>query len=124
MIMPFPGNDLPSPIRVAKSIHIQNTDLEQAAIDGINRVSDALTDAGYLVEEVEPFRLKEVCKLWLELAGAEIQAFTLPNIKPIISEGALKFLTNWVELYPSGHLGYMEGLAIRNEIAREWSLFQ
>ena len=101
---PFPGNDSSRPIQVAKSIHIQNTDLEPAVVDGINKAADALMDAGYIVEEVEPPRLDELWKLWIELTSAEIRAFTLPNVKPIISEGALKFLTNWVELYPEcGH---------------------
>jgi amidase len=49
----------------------------------------------------------------------------LPSVKPIISQGALKFLENWVELHPDcGHTGYMAGFAMRKAIAREWSLFQ
>ena len=120
----FPEYDT-HPVRVAMSIHIQDADLDPAVLDGIYKAADALTDAGYIVEEVEPPKLHDVWKLWIELTGSEIRMFTLPSVKPIISQGALKFLTNWVDLFPDGgHSGYMAGLAMRNKIAREWSIFQ
>ena len=122
---PFLENNPSHPVRVAKSTDIGDGELEPAVLEGINKAADALVDAGYRVEEVPPPRLNELRKLWLELTSSEIRAFTLPYVQSLISEGALKFLNNWVELYPDcGHLGYMAGLAMRKEIAREWSLFQ
>jgi len=122
---PFLENDASGPVRVAKYIPIQDADIEPAVIDGIHKAADALIDAGYIVESVHPPKLNELWKLWLELTGSELRTFTLPSVEPIISQGAMKFISNWVELYPDvGPSGYMAGLAMRNAIAREWSLFQ
>jgi amidase len=113
------------PIRIAKNCHVQESALEPAVIDGINKAAAALTDAGYIVEEIEPPKLDELWKLWLQLTGSELRTFTLPSVKPIISQGALQFLTNWLDIYPAcDHSEYMTGLAMRNSIAREWALFQ
>ena len=123
--MPFLKYNASGPIRVARSLYAQDTEIDPAVKDGMDKAADTLMEAGYIVEEVEPPRLDELWKLWIDLTGAEIQAFTLPNVKPIVSKGALEFLTHWVELFPDcGPSGYMAGLAVRNAIAREWSLFQ
>lgn len=122
---PFMGRELSGPVRVAKCTHFESLELEPAVIDGIDKAADALMAAGYIVEDAIPPRLNELWKLWFELTSSEIRKFTLPVVKPIISQGTLKFLTNWVDLYPDcGPSGYMTGLARRNAIAREWTLFQ
>jgi amidase len=122
---PFLNIESSEPIKVAKCSHFNGTLPDPAVIDGIQKAADALTDAGYIVEEVTPPNLEELWKLWFELTSSELRAFTLPSVKPIISQGALKFLENWVELHPDcGHTGYMAGFAMRKAIAREWSLFQ
>jgi amidase len=122
---PFIKKEISHKIRVAKCIRFKGTDLDPAVIDGINKAGDTLVDAGYIVEEIAPPKLNELWKLWIELTSSELRAFTLPSVKPIISQGALKFLTNWVDLHPDcGYSGYMAGLAMRKAIAREWSLFQ
>ena len=122
---PFLNRNGNGSIRVAKCAESKDIDLEPAVAEGIDKAANALQDAGYVVEEIPPPKLNELWKLWIELTGAEIRAFTLPNVKPMISEGARLFLENWVDLFPDcGHLGYMAGLAMRKAIAREWSLFQ
>ncbi len=122
---PFLNIKNSEPIKVAKCSHFHDSHPDPAVIDGIQKAADALTDAGYIVEEVRPPRLEELWKLWFELTSSELRSFTLPSVKPIISQGALKFLENWVDLHPDcGHTGYMAGFAMRKAIARKWSLFQ
>lgn len=113
------------PIRVAKCNQIQSVDLEPAVAKGIETAGNALSDAGYLVEEVVPPKLTELWKLWFELTSSELKALSLPNVKPIISENSMAFLKYWVELHSGcDHVDYMTGLAMRNAIAREWVSFQ
>ena len=122
---PFLDNKTSNPIQVAKCIHFDGIDLDPAVTEGINKAAHALSDAGYTVEEIAPPRLNELWKLWIELTSSELRTFTLPSVRPMISQGTLTFLENWVDLHlDCGPQGYMAGLAIRNAIAREWSLFQ
>ena len=123
--VPFLNKQPSDPVRVAKCSHFEGTGFETAVADGIEKAAAALEEAGYIVEEAAPPHMDALLKLWFELTSSEIRAFTLPSVKPIISQGALEFLTNWVDLCPEcGHSGYMTGLATRNAIFREWSVFQ
>ncbi len=122
---PFLNHKTSNPIHVAKCSHFEGIDLDPAVTDGINKAAHALSNAGYMVEEIAPPRLNELWKLWIELTSSELRTFTLPSVKPMISKGTLTFLENWIDLHPDcGPEGYMAGFAMRKAIAREWSLFQ
>ena len=123
---PAPFLDLPTdgPMRVARCSQLPGTQLDPAVAQGIDTAAQALTDAGYIVEEAVPPRLEELWQLWFQLTSAELRAFSLPAARTMAAPGTLKFLDHWVELHPdTGHQGYMAGLALRNAMAREWNQF-
>ena len=123
--VPFLASKSSQPVKVAMVLNPRGIDLEPAVEDGIRMAAEALTDAGYLVEETEPPNLDKIWQLWIELTGSEIRTFTMPAVKGIISKGAHAFLSHWVDTFPDcGYSGYMLGLAARNQIAREWTMFQ
>lgn len=121
---PFMDWNGSGPVRVAKCIDIPGAELNASVIDGIHAAGEALADAGYSIEEAVPPGLDELWQLWIELTSSELRAFTLPHATPMISAGASQFLTNWTDLFEDcGHLGYMNGLAKRKAIFREWCRF-
>jgi amidase len=92
---------------------------------GVRRAADALADAGYRVEEVEPPGVLEAAELWSSLVFAEIRSALLPFLRPILSREALRFLDLALESAPESDLPrYTAGLAARQGIARRWSVFQ
>lgn len=111
-------------IKVAVTIDPAGQGVDPAVAAGVKKAAEALTDAGYIVEEVEPPLIAESANLWGQLLLTEVQSVILPAIEPIISPGALQFLQHALEVQPLPDLvGYIQGLAERNRIAREWSLF-
>ncbi len=121
---PFPTPKPDGPIRVARIRRLPGVELEPTVERGIETAAQALTEAGYRVEEAHPPRLEELWQLWFELTSAEMRAFSLPSARELASPGTLTFLDHWVDLHPAcGHQGYMAGLALRNAIAREWAHF-
>jgi amidase len=52
--VPFLGAEPSRPVRVAMVLNPGGIDLEPAVENGIRSAAEALTDAGYLVEEAEP----------------------------------------------------------------------
>ena len=122
---PLFGPPLPAPIRVAMVTQPGDGQMDSGVVAGVEKAGQALSAAGYEVEAVEPPMLTDLWRLWIDLTGAELRSLTLPNVKQIISAGALKFLTYWIESFPDrGLAGYMTGLAQRNRISRKWCRFQ
>jgi amidase len=83
-----------------------------------------LNEAGYVVEEVEPPAIMEGRRIWLEITAVEMRRLTIPAVEPFASPDALKFLRYWAEVFPDrGFMPYVQGLAQRNAVARQWQVF-
>jgi len=118
--MPAPDK----PIRVAMTLDPAGKGVDTLVVDGVRRAGQWLGQAGYAVEEVDPPLVWEAWQTWGQLTSVEIRRLTLPAIKPIASAEAVTFLENWLHCFPENGLAtYMEGLAQRNRIAREWARF-
>ncbi len=121
---PLNGPAVNGPIKVAVTKDPGGLGVDTAVAEGIDKAAQALADAGYIVEEVEPPMIVEAHTMWGNLAITEISTLVLPLVQPILSADALIFLELAAELYPPLDLvGYAFTLADRNRIAREWSLF-
>jgi amidase len=122
---PLQGPALPQPLKVAVTTDPGGRGVDPAVAAGIKQAAQALSEAGYAVEEVDPPLVVEALELWANLVLCEIHNRVLPMIEPLASVDALTFLDHVSSLYPSWDLpAYIDGLAERNRIAREWSLFQ
>ncbi|MBI5605930.1 MAG: indole acetimide hydrolase [Deltaproteobacteria bacterium] len=122
---PLQGPTLPRPIGIAVTTDPGGQGTDPAIADKVRKAARLLMDASYRVEEVEPSSVMEAMNRWLEATGAELQALMGPEIESYMSPDALKFLKYWIEVFPENNLmAYMQSLAERNRIAREWAQFQ
>ena len=121
---PQEGPALRKPIRVAVAIDPCGQGVDQGVAAGVRKAAQTLSDAGYEIEEVEPPSIEQAAKLWAELAFAEIRVVFLPLLKAAASPAAIESLMLTEAMVPKGDLlSYMNGLAERNRIGREWAQF-
>lgn len=121
-----PAPELGSRVALVPAPGTGDVDPEVAA--GVERAGKALEKAGYAVELKSPPRIDDAYQLWRQLVVSEIRTAFLPQLGPLLSDDARQFLESVIELEeaekgaPSLE-GYMQGLAERNAIAREWAQF-
>jgi amidase len=120
---PLHGPDLPK--RVAVTIDPAGQGVHPQVADGVRRAADALRDAGYTVEEVEPPAVAEAARVWASILFGELREVVMPQIVAHCSAKALRYLGIAFDLVPPLDLtGYMTAFIARGAVARAWSVFQ
>ncbi|MBV1895501.1 MAG: amidase family protein [Rhodobacteraceae bacterium] len=122
--MPWHGEALDGPIRVAFTKNTFEFDLHPEVSLALDAAKDALSDAGYLVEEVEPPVVREAGMVGYRALMGEGRALKDPDvgnegsdsIKAIFDEYYIQF-----EPYEGAEL--LRIMAQRSHYARQWSLF-
>ena len=118
---PAPSTALP---RVAVVADPAGFGVHEDVESGVRQAAEALADAGYSVDEVEPPVVREAAELWSALVFAEITTTMLPLMRPLLSEGAATFMDlSLPQLSEVDLAGFMSALAARQAIARQWSEF-
>lgn len=121
---PLEGPALSKPVRVAVTFDPGKQGIDPGVAAGVREAAQILADAGYAVEEVEPPAINEAAALWRQLIAAEIRTLFLPFMKQTASAQAVEFLNLFLAALPEGDLRtYMEALAERNRVARQWTQF-
>jgi amidase len=121
---PLTGPAASAPVKVAVTRDPGGLGVDTAVAAGVTRAAEALAEAGYAVEEVDPPLVVEAHNMWFKLAITEINTLVLPMIQPIMCADAHHFLQLATELSSVADIAdYAFTLADRNRIAREWSLF-
>ena len=123
--VPFEGEPLPRPIRVAVTRNAHGYPMHPEIGRAIERVAGWLAGAGYAVEEVEPPPITEPARAWFQIAVAEMKALLFPVGQQHGSE-TIKQIFGWYErmAHPvADAAGYMLGIAERTRMTRAWSLF-
>ncbi len=111
-------------MRAAVTVDPAGMGVDPDVAAGVRRAAEALADAGYAVEEVEPPQVEEACNLWAQLVLAEVNAVFLPILEQIASPDALRYIQLAAEVVPALDLnGYMTALARRVSVARAWTQF-
>ena len=83
----------------------------------------ALADAGYHVVEAEPPALDDVTSLWVALVAADVE-LAWPQVEPLLSDGARRFLEDGRALTGELPLAAVTGALVRRHaLGREWSAF-
>jgi amidase len=120
----FEGPPLARPLRVAVLPEPPGgrTDPKVAAI--VRRAAQALTDAGYAVEETCPPRYEDAVSCWARLLMGDFRS-VLGRVSPMMGADARAFLNNFNEAVPSlADVTAWSFLMIeRDGIARAWSTF-
>src|SRR5262245_54730994 len=76
--VPFDGEPLVSPIRVAFTRNAHGYPIHADIVRGLERVAGWLGEAGYAVEEVEPPPITEPARAWFSVGVAEMKALLFP----------------------------------------------
>ncbi len=122
--VPLEGPPVGQAIKVAVSPNPGNKGVHADVAAGVRKAARVLSEAGYIVEEADPPLVEEAANLWVRLAAAELGVVFLPAMKALASPDALKAMNLFLEEAPKPELhSYMQGLAERNRIAREWGEF-
>lgn len=92
---------------------------------GVKRAAEALADAGYIVEEIDPPALAEIYRLYMSLVTTDLYHTLLPAIERFGGKASVHYTRTSVEVIPPLDIaGYQQGLIKRHVIATAWSLFQ
>ncbi|HKZ04679.1 MAG TPA: amidase family protein [Methylomirabilota bacterium] len=122
--VPFDGEPLPRPIRVAFTRNAHGYPIHPDIVRGLERVAGWLAGAGYTVEEVEPPPIVEPARAWFTVGIAEMKVMLYPIARQHGS-ATIQEIFDWYERIakPVDAAGYMRGVAERTRMTRQWSLF-
>ncbi len=92
--------------------------------EAVRKAGAALSNAGYIVEEVTPPSIVEARELWLKLVAADIREMLWETIEANADPLGMKAVKLWRDALPSiGIAEYIKGFAQVTRHRREWSLF-
>ena len=122
-VSPAP-NEPRRPLRIAVTLDPAGLGCATTIAAGVRKAADLLSAAGCIVEAAEPPAIAEAHEIWGTLLGAETRTLVAPVVRAIIATDAMTVIDHFVDAFPAVDLtGYMEGLARRTRVAREWARF-
>ncbi|MGI9369311.1 MAG: amidase family protein [Ruegeria sp.] len=118
------GDDLDTPIKVAFTKNTFGYALHPEVEKALDTARDALTDAGYVVEEVEPPNVFECGRNGYRALMGEVLTLMKGDIEAAGSKTIQEiFGVYFQEFPPIVETDWVHMLAQRSRYAREWSLF-
>ena len=122
--LPWRGETLDGPIRVAFTKNTFDFELHPEVSLALDAARDALTDAGYLVEEVEPPLVQEAGKVGYRALMGEVLSLMGPDVRAVGSETINAIFDEYFEQFPPFRGDeLLKMMAKRTHYARQWSLF-
>lgn len=122
--MPWRGDTLDAPVRVAFTKNTFGYALHPEVDKALDTARDALTDAGYLVEEIEPPDVFECGRTGYRTLMGEVLTLMKSDIEAAGSQTIRDiFDVYFQEFPPILETEMVRMLAKRTHYAREWSLF-
>jgi amidase len=121
---PFEGAAPDGPVKVAFTKNTFEFELHPAVADALDTARDALTDAGYLVEEVEPPLLREAAVAGVRCMFGEAKVLMDADVRAHGSETVNAIFDNYYEYFePFEGDDLIRAMADRNRFVRAWTLF-
>jgi amidase len=121
---PLTGPTPSTPLRVAVVTDPGSAGIDPAVARGVRMAADALSDAGYAVEEREPPRILDCADTWATLADAELNSGLAEAQLAQCTPEARRFIEYTTGTSPAPTLqAYLQALATRHTHAREWAAF-
>ena len=122
---PLRGPEPAEPIRVALVVDPAGQGTAEQVQDGVRKAANALEDAGYAVEEVEPPSILAAAKALLDMLNTpEIRA-TWQVMSPLMPADTQRFMSAFYEV--AGVLdpvATVQSFIVRQSLLRAWSGFQ
>ncbi len=123
--LPWRGQPLDGPIKVGFSKETYDFDLHPEVSAALDTARDALSDAGYQVEEVEPPMLREAALDGYRALMSEVQQLMGPDLDALGSATIKEiFDENYRQFPPLDPVELLQTMARRSLYARQWSLLQ
>lgn len=122
--LPWRGETLAKPIKVAFTKETYEFDLHPAVEKALDNARDAMVDAGYIVEEVEAPLLRECGMAGYRTLMGEVMAMMGDDLKKYGSETINSIFEEYYRQFPP-YTGdeLIKMMAQRSHYARVWSLF-
>ncbi|KIC17719.1 amidase family protein [Leisingera sp. ANG-Vp] len=122
--LPWRGEDLEGPVKVAFTKNTHGYDLHPEVGAALDFARDALTDAGYAVEEIEPPNVFEAGRTGYRALMGEIYALMKGDVDAAGSQTVRDiFAVYFQEFPPFAGEELLQMMAKRTHYARQWSLF-
>lgn len=98
--------------------------VDPAVSVAVRQAARWLEEEGYQVEEVTPPRIRDAADLWLALSMTEARAGMQQNVQEYGDDSIQRAFEGFYRNAPELDLmGYMDALALRSTLLREWMLF-
>lgn len=122
--LPYRGAAPDGPVRVAFTKNTFEFDLHPEVSLALDTARDALADAGYIVEEIEPPLLRETGMIGYRALMGEVRAIMGPDIRAKGSATIKAIFDEYFEQFPPFEgTELLQMMAKRTHYARQWSLF-
>ena len=121
---PLVGEPVARPVRVALSIDPAKAGVHADVAAAVRDAGNALANAGYAVEEIEPPDVEGVAATWTTICINEMRHVTQPWIRKYGGADINRSLDLTLAAVPDVDVdGYMKALALRAKHIRDWTLF-
>lgn len=122
--MPWRGEPMDGPIKVAFTRNTFEYDLHPEVNAALETARDALSDAGYIVEEVEPPNVFEAGRIGYRALMGEVWTLMKQDVDAYGSQTVRDiFEVYFQEFPPFLETELLQMMAKRSHYARDWSLF-
>lgn len=123
--MPWRGAAVEGPVRVGFTRETYGFDLHPEVGAALDAARDALTDAGYIVEEVTPPCMPEVALTGYRALLTEVSHLMAADIDALGSETLQAIFAEYFRQFkPFDDMDFLKAAARRTHFAREWALHQ
>ncbi len=121
--LPWRGDDIDGPIRVGFTPETYEFDLHPEVARALDTARDALSDAGYQIEEIDPPELREAALDGYRALMGEVSALMGPDIRANGSPTINAIFDEYFEQFPPFEgAELLAAMARRSHYARQWSL--
>ena len=122
--LPYKGDEINGPVRVAVSKACFGFDLHPEVSKAIDLAADALSDAGYDIEEMTPPLAQETAECGYRALLGEVSELLGPDIRTHGSETINAIFEEYFRQFPPFQgRSLLDAMAKRSFYAREWALF-
>ena len=122
--LPYKGDEINGPVRVAVSKACFGFDLHPEVSKAIDLAADALSDAGYDIEEMTPPLAQETAECGYRALLGEVSELLGPDIRTHGSETINAIFEEYFRQFPPYQgRSLLDAMAKRSFYAREWALF-
>ncbi len=122
---PLEGPALPKPIKVALVTEAPGLFVHDAVRDAVRKAGSALTDAGYVVEEVQPPSIEAAAMLRRQLSAADLRHRVIGVMRELADPDMLAHVQLYLDVVPPfADMGaYQDALAQIMVHRQAWDMF-